>query len=54
MVLSQQAFRQWGRDCAASGCSCGVCYYVGGAKVGSSLFSFQAEWGPFWITDEHE
>ena len=27
-VLSQ-AFAQWGRDCAANGFSCGVCYYVG-------------------------
>ena len=45
-VLSQ-AFRQWGRGCVAAGHSCGACYYVGGAGVGSSVMSFQAEWGPF-------
>ena len=45
-VLSQ-AFRQWGRDCAANGISCGTCYYVGGTGKGKTMFSYQAEWGPF-------
>ena len=45
-VLSQ-AFSQWGRDCAANGISCGICYYLGGSGNGSMMFTYQAGWGPF-------
>ena len=45
-VLSQ-AFAVCGRDCAANGHSCGVCYYVVGSGDGSTVFSYQAQWGPF-------
>ena len=45
-ILSQ-AFAMWGRDCATNGFSCGACFYVGGSGHGSTMFTFQAEWGPF-------